>query len=234
MKKHNLFVKSILSAIYPNKCICCSEIIGEGSNICDKCNDGIERNNFNDMCLECGLEKDSCVCKFNVYRFDKLVCVFKNIGLARTAYYGYKFGKKQHYVHFFANEMCNAVNLLYSDIKFDYVCSVPSASRFSYDHCGYLAERVSDLIKVPYKNDILTCTRRTKRQHLSTIKERLKNVENKYKYNYRIQNANVLLVDDIKTTGATLDECAKTLLYAGANHVYCVVALGTTNNQNKN
>ena len=66
-----------------------------------------------------------------------------------------------------------------------------------------------------------------KQQHKLSIKNRLTNVNGKFYFNYRIDGATVLLVDDIRTTGATLDECAKMLLYAGADKVYCVTALAT-------
>ena len=49
-----------------------------------------------------------------------------------------------------------------------------------------------------------------------------------------IKNKTVLLVDDIKTTGATLSECAKQLLAAGSNKVYCITALVTDNKEKKN
>ncbi len=234
MKINKSILKTLISAIYPNKCICCSEIINEGSCICNQCNTDIERNNLNDLCLECGLEKDNCVCKYNIYRFNSLISVFKNTGLARKAYYSYKFGKKQHYVHFFANEICNAVKQLYADIKFDYICAVPSAKKYGYDHSGYIAKELSDLLKIPCADKLLSCAKRTKSQHRSSIKERLMNTDGKYKFNYRVDNACVLLIDDIKTTGATIDECAKILLFAGAQSVYCATALGTTNIETKN
>lgn len=224
----NLF----LSAIYPRKCICCSELIDEGEYLCSKCNDLIERNNIVDICLACGFEKDNCVCKYNVYRFNSLVCVFKNVGLARMGYYAYKFSKKQHYADFFATEMCNAIKKCYDGIDFDFVCSVPSATRYGYDHSGYIAKKVSAALNIPYMDNILSCAKRTKKQHKSTIKERLTNTDGKYKYNFSVKNACVLLIDDIKTTGATLDECSKELLYAGANGVYCATVLGASVNKN--
>ena len=59
------------------------------------------------------------------------------------------------------------------------------------------------------------------------VKERFKNVKGMYKTNYKVTGKTILLVDDIKTTGASFDECAKQLLLAGADNVYCVSAVGS-------
>lgn len=228
MKTVNHFLNHLLSAVYPNKCICCGEIIDDNIEICYKCDNSIERNNLTNVCLDCGLDNDDCVCKYNIYRFNKIVCVFKNEGLAQNAYYSYKFAKKQHLVNFFANEMFNAVKFCFDDVVFNYVCSVPSFKKFTYDHSGYLAKNISEKMNIPYLDDALGCVVKVKKQHKASIAERINNVEGKYRCNYRIDGANILLVDDIKTTGATLDECARTLLFAGAKSVYCVTALGTS------
>lgn len=223
------FLKELISAVYPNKCICCGEIIDSQKRICDNCDKIIERTDLKNLCTDCGLEKDDCVCKYNIYRFNGLITVFKNNGLARKCYYRYKFSKKETYSAFFAQEMYNAVINCYADVKFNLICSVPTYNKYKYDHSGYLAKRIAKDLNLPFVNDLLCCNKKVKRQHKSTFKERLANVEGKYSYNYRIDNANVLLIDDIKTTGATVDECARVLLYAGAKNVYCVTALGTVN-----
>lgn len=231
MKKVKKFLMVLLSAIYPNKCVCCGKIINDDFFICDDCNELIERNNIDNICLNCGFQEQDCVCRYNIYRFNSLVCVFRNEGRARDAYYAYKFSKKQHYAKFFAYEMCEAIQKVYSDIEFDIICAVPSSNDFKYNHSGYIAQLVSKNLNVPYGKHLLSCIKYGKQQHKSTIKERLHNVEGKYKANHRVDNLNILLVDDIKTTGATLDECAKELLFAGAKNVCCVTALGSSNSQ---
>ena len=227
MNKIKNICNVLLSSVYPNRCIGCGNIIEEGICLCNKCDKDIERINLQDICLNCGLESNSCTCKYNIFRFNSLLSIFKNCGIAQTAYYKYKFSKKQHYAKFFASEICNAVNTCYSDIRFDLVCSVPSFKKFGYDHSGYIAKEVAQQLKIPFDNKLLKCIKRTKKQHKSTIKERLINVDGKYKTTYNVSEYNILLIDDIKTTGATLDECAKSLLFAGANGVYCVAVLAT-------
>lgn len=229
--------KYFITAIYPNKCIGCGDIIKENRTLCDYCEKKIERNSLENLCLNCGFEKNDCVCKFNIYRFNKLISVFKNKGIAQKAYYKYKFHKYQHYSNFFAKEMVNAVKLLYKDIDFDFICAVPSGKNYlkntRYNHCEYIANIMSAELGLPFLKDVLYCRKHSKLQHKSKISERLLNVDGKYDYNFRIDGKTVLLIDDIRTTGATLDECAKMLLYAGADGVFCVTALCTSVNSGK-
>ncbi len=230
MNNNNIFFKKLISAVYPNKCISCGEIIKEDDYLCSICDLAIERTELDNICTDCGLEKEFCVCKYQVFRFNALISVFKNTGLAQKTYYSYKFGKKQFSADFFANEMANAVKKCYSDVNFDFICSVPSYGKYKYDHSGYISKSISKMLMIPYEGDLLKCCKRVKKQHKSSFKDRLGNVEGKFLCNKSINNAVILLIDDIKTTGATIDECTRTLLFAGAKAVYCVTALGTISN----
>lgn len=232
MKKIKVFLKTLMSAIYLNKCICCGEIINEDFFLCVKCDAEIKRINPEDICIDCGLDKKNCACKYNIFRFNGLVCTFNNSGIARQAYYSYKFGKKQHYAEFFADEICNSIRNCYKDIDFDFVCSVPSYKKAGYNHSYYIAKIVAGKLQIPFDNELLSCIKKVKKQHKSTIKERMHNVDGKYCANYRVDNKNVLLIDDIRTTGATLDECARVLLFSGAESVFCATVLGTASNNN--
>lgn len=231
MIKHT--IKLIIQSIYPKKCICCGGIIDESLSLCECCEAKIERIDLEEICLDCGLEKSLCCCKFNVYRFNGLISVFKNEGIAKKAYYSYKFQKRQHYADFFADKLVFAIQSCYQSVEFDMVCYVPSYSKREYNHSGYIAQLVSNKLNIPLCEDLLSCIIKCKKQHKSTIQQRLSNVYGKYVTNYRIDGKRVLLIDDIKTTGATLDECSKELLFAGADSVYCATVLGSVASKNK-
>lgn len=206
--------------------MCCGEIIEENASLCKLCENGIERINLDDICLDCGFEKANCSCKYNIFRFGGLISAFKNKGVAQKAYYSYKFAKRQHYSNFFADELAAAISKCYKDINFDIICFVPSYKKHGYNHSGYIANAIAQKLNIPFCGDLLTCIKKCKKQHKSTIRQRINNVDGKYATNYMIKGKTVLLIDDIKTTGATLDECAKELMFAGADNVYCATVLG--------
>lgn len=222
--------------IFPNKCASCGKIIERNDFLCTHCHNNIERLDKEKVCLICGYEKDDCICKSRVYHFEKIICVFKKEGIAQKAYYKYKFVRKIQNAEYFAQQISLDVLNLFNDVKFDYICNVPTAKssirRYGFDHCAEITRRISKILNIPYAKNVLICDKASTQQHKATFKERLKNVNGKYSINGKI-SGNVLLIDDIRTTGATLDECAKMLLFAGADKVYCATALTTMLNNKK-
>ena len=73
--------------------------------------------------------------------------------------------------------------------------------------------------------NVLTQKEEAKSQHTLSYKERLKNVKGIYRSGgIPIECQRVLLVDDIMTSGATLNECAKMIRLEGVTKIYCVTA----------
>ena len=99
---------------------------------------------------------------------------------------------------------------------------------------GLLMSRIAKLLNLPFYDNILGFRKRKKLQHKIPFNERFKNIKDVYYVKTPLKNKTVLLVDDIKTTGATLSECAKELLAAGSNRVYCVTGLITERKDKKN
>ena len=92
-----------------------------------------------------------------------------------------------------------------------------------------LTEGVCQQIGVPDTDSMLRYTRRTAKQGTLTRNQRFSNVKDSMELasGYQIQDLQVLLVDDVMTSGATASEAAKALLRAGAARVYvAVVARG--------
>ena len=93
-----------------------------------------------------------------------------------------------------------------------------------YNQSQLLAESVSRNAVLPLSNDLLQRTRDASPQARSgSIEQRARNVENTFAVTGNVQDRAVLLVDDVMTTGATLNSCAKALKEAGASWVGALV-----------
>ncbi|MEE1238890.1 MAG: hypothetical protein UHO61_03080, partial [Acutalibacteraceae bacterium] len=107
-------------------------------------------------------------------------------------------------------------------------------SRFlkrGFNQSRVLAEKIAEILGIPIADE-LVCLKNGKRQHDLFGKERFENVKGRYKAKTGTKGKMLLLVDDIKTTGATLNECAKQLCLSGADGVYCVTALISVREKN--
>ncbi len=235
------YIKKALSfladLVFVKRCPCCQEAISLDTDICRQC--------FNDLlipknvCNICGEPKKECVCAKKRILYKGFTAPFYNLGSAKDGIYSYKFNANKYAASFFARQMVNRFKTIFPGLEVDLVVSVPknrkkrgeetqgkrSVKRF--DHSGLLAKETALYLRVPYKNRALKKIRNNLAQHTLKYEERAKNVENAYRARLNFEGKCVLLVDDIKTTGSTLNECAKQLMLAGAEAVYCLTALAS-------
>lgn len=110
----------------------------------------------------------------------------------------------------------------------DYLVPVPLHSKRllarRYNQAAIISQTISKEMDIPHFSDALRRTRATVSQgHLSSD-QRSKNVEKAFEINPRyakdLDGKTVTLIDDVYTTGATVNECAKTLKTSGVAHVY--------------
>lgn len=98
-----------------------------------------------------------------------------------------------------------------------------------YNQAELLAEKFSEKISLPLAADVLQKIKITPSQTSLSREERILNIKDSFGISNqeKIRNKNILLVDDISTTGATLNEAARVLKDAGAREVIgLVVARG--------
>ena len=101
-----------------------------------------------------------------------------------------------------------------------------------YNQSDYLAKGLSKGLNIPYSTKLIKRTRHTDSQTRLHINERAINVANAFKVrnSKSIKGKNILIVDDVSTTGITLIECAKMFVTANASAVYAC-SVGTTSYQ---
>lgn len=228
MKSSLLFYISGL--LFPARCHGCDRIIQRDAFLCDNCVEKVER--LENPCTGCGKPEGECDCGRNGFRLN-ITAPFAYTGCIVAAIHRFKFGGDRNAHAHLAGYMAESVKEKFSGIEFDFVTCVPQTARRKrrrgYNQSALLAKGCAKLLGLPCKEALLK-TRNTKDQHKLKAKERAENLKGAFSVNDTsvVKGKTVLLCDDIKTTGATLNECRKTLIKAGAKEVYCVTAAVVT------
>ncbi len=220
------FIKYIVWLLFPKRCAVCGEIIQRNSAVCKKCNDELEYIGKN--CSVCGAVKKHCECKRHVYRFSGCVAPFYKGDNSMKMIYRFKLGNKTDCADFLSDKMCQKIKEYFGSVEFDRVTSVPM-SPFKYFYKGYnhsevIAKSVAQKLGIEYCR-LLKKRPFKKSQHTLGHKERIENVKNMFYFRDENHYKTVLLIDDVKSTGATLNECTKELLFSGVRDVYCATAV---------
>ncbi len=220
------FLDNLLWVFFPKRCVCCGRVIERTSHLCKTCEADI--NKADRICIKCGASKRKCECKFTVYHFEACVAPIVRDETSMRVISNFKFRDNIDVADYLAEKMSESVSKYYGDIDFDGIFAVPmdddKKSRKGFNQSEVLARRIAARTGVPYI-DKLYKKRKTKTQHTLKRAERFENVKDAFACDKLGRVSNVLLVDDIKTTGATLDECTRELMFAGADKVYCLTAL---------
>ncbi|MGA7837397.1 MAG: ComF family protein [Ignavibacteriaceae bacterium] len=110
--------------------------------------------------------------------------------------------------------------------KIDLIVPVPlhqlKKAERGYNQAHYIAKGISRFSGIPHSENILKRKKFTRTQTKLSLSEREENVKNAFKKrrHANVEGKNIFLIDDVITTGATINECGKTLLKSGANKVF--------------
>ncbi len=223
MQKKNLFVRMwnfFENGFLKNyRCICCFKEIDDKTKfmLCDACAKDMEILS-GDLCKKCGDKLNAaggCIndCSKNRYAFSKNLSFYYYTGSAARIVKNLKYGEHKYLAKYIAEIMLNSMEK-FKDI--DIITFVPSSKKRLKERGFNQAEEIAKVfgenldIKVL---DLLIKTKDTIHQAGGTQKERLENLANSFaindKYLDDITEKSVLIVDDVFTTGSTLNECAK-------------------------
>ena len=114
-----------------------------------------------------------------------------------------------------------------SDLSIDLVVPVPlhrkRLQQRSYNQALLLAREFAKIRKLPVAKDLLVKVSETESQQGLSAKERVKNLQGAFALQGAVSGMTILLIDDVMTTGATVESCSQMLLAAGAEAVYVAV-----------
>lgn len=227
------FVQRGINLIYPEVCPVCMEIFNTGSGdagICENCRKKLKYIQT-PRCLKCGKqigseEKQYCYdCAKRQHVFAQGVGVWSYTEDISRSIYAFKYDNQRHFAKIYAKELYSRCGNIINKWNAEVLIPVPlHADRMrmrGYNQALLIAKEFGRLANLPTDDEILIRERKTKPQKELNDKERVKNLENAFKISKSIvEYKRVILVDDIYTTGTTMDACAKILKDKGAEEVY--------------
>lgn len=206
------FIEKILDLIFPPVCGICNKEIN--TYLCGKCEKEINK-------ITCVGEN-----RYDNKYFSTHMYLFKYEGIIRNKIISYKFNDKPYLYKTFCEIFVKNKKVCEFLKKYDIIISVPmykkKKNQRGYNQSELIAREIAKKIEnIEYRNDILIKIRNTAKQSSLNKEQRKENLKNAYVVNNNeyILNKNILIFDDIYTTGSTANECAKTLIEAGAKDV---------------
>lgn len=213
-----------LDLVFPPRCVACGEF---STLFCESCQAGMAKA-VPPRCSTCWMPgfHDPCArCRRAERAFAAVRSAFIYEGTAREAVLALKFRGVSTLSRFLASYMAD--RLLDWDPPVDVIVPVPLGGQRrrlrGYNQSELLAQEVARLAGLPQETKALTRRRATAPQAQQPNEEaRRRNVEDAFTLGPKRADGAVLLVDDVVTTGATLDACARALIDGGAGPIFAL------------
>ncbi len=220
----------LLELFYPLHCDGCEKALFAKTRLCQKCWD-CAKPLAASLCKVCsyqlvkGARCNNCVDR--QLHFVAGVSAFQYEGLVRQLLHRFKYGGEQSLKKVLGELLAVALrDQRLQEIPFEAIVPVPlyrlREREREFNQALLLAQEVAFQLKRPL-SQLLCCIQVTSSQARSDRNERIKNRDGIFAMKkLQLLSGNYLLVDDVLTTGATLDSCARVLLEAGASGVWAV------------
>ena len=232
--------EGLLQILFPPRCVVCDEILEAelmrcgrrihsdcerklypvGSNVCFRCGKPLA-SEAQEYCFDC---KKKLAGRKPLYcRQGRSVYVYK--GVVRKSIYRFKYSNRREYARFFAEEAARYYTDWSEQIGVEAIVPVPmydrKKRRRGYNQAEMIARELACIWGVPLEKNAVKRIRNTKPQKLLSDEERKNNLKKAFQARkFIVKYKKILLVDDIYTTGSTVEAVACELMRCGVEQVF--------------
>lgn len=221
-----------LDLIFPNRCPLCGEVINWKYEYCQGCFDELPYTG-EEFCHSCGNISSSCICHRNENLFSRCYAAFYYLDSAKGGVVYLKNTKNNVFPRLFAEKIRSDIEADPYKFKADFIVPVPMSKtklrKRGFNQAEVLADALSQQLNIPICNNALVKSISFVAQHKLSATRRKSNASHLYSAgkNIDIKGKTVIIVDDVMTTGSTINSCAEILLGMGAEKIIAAVAAST-------
>lgn len=222
----------LLDFLYPPRCPICDEILQTKELCCPKCAKALPWVR-EPACMKCGKpvgswEQEYCPdCQKVQHFFDQGAAAFTYTGKLRHSVYRMKAENRRDYIAFYGESMARVLHRYLPYWKPEAVIPAPmhwkKKQARGYNQSELLAEQIAWRTGLPVDKKLIKCVKYTAAQKTLDRKARRENLRGSYRIRKQPEYRSVLVVDDVYTTGSTMDEISRSLKNAGIEQVYFLV-----------
>ncbi len=219
----NTQLRSVFDVFLPRRCAGCNEILQALEiSICEKCLNSLKP--INKKRIEHEFERDFQQSQI-ISGFTSLF-IFEKDSILQEVIHKFKYNNQFHVGITFGKMFADKHSILIDEWTVDLIIPIPlhhlKKAERGYNQSNFFAKGITKRSKIKLATNAVKRIRYTETQTGFNKIERESNMANAFKVNKEklVEGKNILLVDDVITTGATIRECGKTLINSGANQVF--------------
>ena len=231
------FFELVGGLVFPPRCPICDEIVYLWEKgICNSCMKKIQYVE-NPRCLKCGKHIsdaakeycEDCENRTHFYQGGRALYEYKEVA---SAVYRFKYGGRQEYAKVFGEEIAFYLGEYILNLKPDALIPVPmypsKERKRGYNQATLLARVLGKELQIPVYEKVIKRVTNTKPLKFLNPEERLNNLKKAFILEENgVKLSTIIIIDDIYTTGSTVDTMAKVFLESGVRQVYFVtLAIG--------
>ena len=225
-------LRDFVNLFFPHYCLTCQEPLVKGETlICTSCFLDLPQTTFHQ-------ESDNIVAQRLAgrlpVRYAMALYKFRKSGKVQYLLHHLKYKNKPVIGKALGRRCGSLCKEAHGDTTLDLIIPVPLHSsklrERGYNQSDFFAQGLAEVLHIPWSNQHLKRTTKAITQTKRSKLERFKSVENAFEATNisRLHNKHILLVDDVMTTGATLEACGVALLAAGIKELSVATIAVTT------